>query len=142
MVNRVRCFLERFLLAVGFVMIPVLAHSSTYYVDITGSDNNTCAQAQNPGTPKRTINAALNCLGTAAGAGAGHTVQVAPGTYVETIDNNLPGGASWSAPFTLEAATIGTVTLQPPPGALRCMLIARATSQYAIISGIVCDGVN
>ena len=119
-----------------------VGEAATYYVATTGSDSNTCVQAQSPSTPKQTINAALNCLGTAAGAGAGHTVQVAPGTYAETIDNNLPGGTSWSAPFTLEAATIGTVTLQPPPGALRCMLIARATSQYAIISGIVCDGVN
>ena len=132
----------RVLLALGFVLIPALAHSTTYYVATTGSDSNTCTQAQNPGTPKRTINAALNCLGTAAYAGAGHTVQVAAGTYVETINNNLPGGSSWSAPFTLEAATIGTVTLQPPVGAGRCMTIAAAGSQYAIISGLVCDGSN
>src|SRR6266568_2449772 len=142
MVKKVQCFLKRLLIATCFVIVPALAHSTTYYANVTGSDNNTCTQAQNSSTPKRTINAALNCLGTAAGAGAGHTVQVAPGTYVEAINNNLPGGTSWSAPFTLKATTIGTVTLQPPPGALRCMLIARATSQYAIISGIVCDGVN
>src|SRR5437016_10620723 len=132
----------RVLLALGFVLIPALAHSTTYYVATTGSDSNTCTQAQNPSTPKRTINAALNCLGTAAYAGAGHTVQVAAGTYVETINNNLPGGSSWSAPFTLEAATIGTVTLQPPVGAGRCMTIAAAGSQYAIINGLVCDGSN
>src|SRR5438552_8218292 len=114
MVNRVRCFLWPLLLAIGFVLIPALAHSTTYYVATTGSDTNTCTQAQDSSTPKRTVNAALNCLGTAAGAGAGHTVQVAPGTYVETIDNNLPGGTSWDAPFTLKAAAIGTATLQPP----------------------------
>src|SRR6266511_5961513 len=121
------------------VLSAQVGQAATYYVATTGSDSNTCAQAQTPNTPKQTINAALNCLGTAAYAGAGHTVQVAAGTYVETLNNNLPGGTSWSAPFTLEAATIGAVTIQPPSGALYCMLIARATSQYAIISGLVCD---
>ncbi len=56
------------------------SEAATYYVATTGSDSNTCMQAQGPSTPKRTINAALNCLGTATGAGAGHTVQVAAGT--------------------------------------------------------------
>src|SRR2546427_2036876 len=128
MANRARRFLTRFLTAAGFVLIPVLAHSSTYYVAPTGSDSNTCGQAQNPSMPKQTINAALNCLGTAAGAGAGHAVRVAPGTYIETIENTLPGGTSWRAPFTLEAAVIGAVTIQPPPGAERCLTSARATS--------------
>ena len=71
-----------------------VGEAATYYVATTGSDSNTCVQAQSPSTPKQTINAALECLGTAAGAGAGHTVQVASGTYAETIDNNLPGGTS------------------------------------------------
>src|SRR5947208_2580033 len=119
-----------------------VGEAATYYVATAGSDSNTCVQAQSPSTPKQTINAALNCLGTAAGAGAGHTVQVAPGTYTETIDNNLPGGTSWSAPFTLKATAIGTVTLRPPVGAEGCITIARPTSKYAIISGFVCDGVN
>src|SRR5881296_3167391 len=125
-------------LGVGVLRAGV-GEAATYYVATTGSDSSTCTQAQNPSTPKRTINAALNCLGTAAYAGAGHTVEVAAGTYVETINNNLPGGSSWSAPFTLKAATLGTVTLQPPSGAPGCMLIARATSKYAIISGMICD---
>src|SRR2546425_7729540 len=112
MAHRARRFLKQLLTAIGFVMIPALGHSATYYASTTGSDNYTCTQAQNSSTPKRTINAALNCLGTAAGAGAGHTVQVAPGTYSETIYYNLPGGTSWGAPFTLKATAIGTVTLR------------------------------
>ncbi|TMA51589.1 MAG: right-handed parallel beta-helix repeat-containing protein, partial [Deltaproteobacteria bacterium] len=142
MVKRIQCVLKRVLTATCFVLIPALGHSATYYASTTGSDNNTCTQAQNSSTPKRTINATLNCLGTAAGAGAGHTVQVAPGTYNETIYYNLPGGTSWSAPFTLKATAIGTVTLRPPVGAESCITIARPTSKYAIISGFVCDGVN
>src|SRR5436309_9448306 len=128
-------------LSVGVLRAGV-GEAATYYVATTGSDSSTCTQAQNPSTPKRTINAALNCLGTAAGAGAGHTVEVAAGTYTETINNNLPGGSSWSAPFTLEAAAIGTVIIQPLVGAARCMLIAAAGSQYAVVSGLVCDVVN
>jgi len=124
------------------VLSARVGEAATYYVATTGSDGNTCTQVQNPSTPKRTINAALNCLGTAAYAGAGHTVEVAAGTYTETINNNLPGGSSWSAPFTLAAAATGTVIIQPPVGAARCMLIAAAGSQYAVVSGLVCDGVN
>src|SRR5439155_5776676 len=124
------------------VLSARVGEAATYYVAVTGSDSNTCTQVPNPSTPKRTINAALNCLGTAAYAGAGHTVEVAAGTYTETIDNNLPGGSSWSAPFTLKAATLGTVTLQPPVGAARCLLMAAAGSQYALINGLVCNGVN
>ena len=142
MVKRIQGVLKRVLTATCFVLIPALGHSATYYASTTGSDNNTCTQAQNSSTPKRTINAALNCLGTAAGAGAGHTVQVAPGTYNETIYYNLPGGTSWSAPFTLKATAIGTVTLRPPVGAESCITIARPASKYAILSGFVCDGVN
>src|SRR5438093_6589152 len=125
MATKARRFLTRFFMAVGFVLIPVLAHSSTYYVATSGSDSNTCRQAQDRSTPKQTINAALDCLGTAAGAGAGHTVEVAPGTYAETVNNTLPGGTSWSALFTLKATAIGTVTIQPPSGAERCLTIAR-----------------
>src|SRR5437667_9605250 len=128
-------------LSVGVLRAGV-GEAATYYVATTGSDNNTCTQAQNPSTPKRTINAALNCLGTALGAGAGHTVQVEAGTYAEMINNTLPGGTSWSAPFTLKAAAVGATTIQPPVGAAQCLLIARATSQYALLSGLVCDGVN
>src|SRR2546422_5890340 len=124
------------------VLSARVGEAATYYVATTGNDSNTCTQVQNPSTPKRTINAALNCLGTAAYAGAGHTVEVAAGTYTETINNNLPGGSSWSAPFTLTAAALGTVIIQPPVGAARCLLIAAAGSQYAILSGLVCDGVN
>src|SRR5438046_4485975 len=109
-----------------------VGEAATYYVATAGSDSNTCVQAQSPSTPKQTINAALNCLGTAAGAGADHTVQVAPGTYVETIDNNLPGGTSWDAPFTLTATTLGTVTLQPPTGTDRCLTIPPSTRKYAL----------
>src|SRR5438034_5285526 len=124
------------------VLSARVGEAATYYVAVTGSDSNTCTQVQNPSTPKRTINAALNCLGTAAYAGAGHTVEVAAGTYTETINNDLPGGSSWSAPLTLTAAALGTVIIQPPVGAARCLLIAAAGSQYAILSGLGCDGVN
>ena len=71
-------------LSVGVLRAGV-GEAATYYVATTGSDSSTCTQAQNLSMPKRTINAALNCLGTAAGAGASHTVQVAAGTYAETL---------------------------------------------------------
>src|SRR5438552_5511183 len=140
-VQSISSLLYGVVLSVG-VLSARVGEAATYYVATTGSDGNTCTQVQNPSTPKRTINAALNCLGTAAYAGAGHTVEVAAGTYTETINNNLPGGSSWSAPFTLAAAATGTVIIQPPVEPARCLLIAAAGSQYAVVSGLVCDGVN
>src|SRR2546426_9896505 len=50
-----------------------VGEAATYYVATTGSDSNTRVQAQTPSTPKQTINAALDRLGTAADPGAGAT---------------------------------------------------------------------
>ena len=98
----------RGVLALLACLVAVPAGATTWYVNVTGSDANSCAQAQGVATPKRTINAALVCVGGGAGAGANDVVEVAAGTYTEVLDNNVstvwPSGTSWAAPFTLRAA--------------------------------------
>src|SRR5215467_8695047 len=89
--------------------MTAMASSSTsstanYYVGKNGSDSYSCSQAGNSSTPKLTINAALSCVGTSQGAGANQIVEVAAGTYNESIfSGNFPSGTSWNAPFTLRA---------------------------------------
>jgi hypothetical protein len=64
---------------------------TTYYVATTGNDATTCAQATNPATPKRTIQAGVNCA-----TSAGDIVDVMGGTYTEeiTISGHSRDGAA------------------------------------------------
>jgi len=66
-----------------------VAHASTYYVSKSGSDNNSCAQAQSVSTSKLTFIAGVGCLS------AGDTVLVRGGTYDERM-RSAPSGTSWS----------------------------------------------
>lgn len=119
-----------------------ISQAATYYVAKTGSDSNSCTQARNSATPKLTITSALSCIGVADGAGAGYTVEVAAGTYNETFDNNIPGGTSWDAPFTLRAAPGASVTIRPNSGAVRVFSLYRNETRYTIIDGFILDGIN
>jgi hypothetical protein len=76
------------LLVLATLASAVAAQAATYYVATTGSNSNTCAQAQNPSTPKQTISAGISCL-----AGS-DTLIVKAGTYPgQTIQNVPPGSA-------------------------------------------------
>lgn len=127
-------------LIIGF-SIPASVGATTWYVAKTGSDSNSCTQAQNSSTPRLTIAAGLNCIGIAAGAGAGHIVQIAAGTYVESLQNNLPSGTSWSAPFTLQAKTGDIVTIQASAAQYNFWIYG-TKSMYLIVQGFVFDGSN
>lgn len=62
------------------VAAPAPDWARTYYVDsVTGSNNNSCAQAQNPATPKRTVPGVLAC-----NPAAGQTVMFR-GTFSDPI---------------------------------------------------------
>jgi hypothetical protein len=76
----------------AFLVVP--AQAVTYYVATTGSNGNTCIQAQNQNTPKQTIPAGVACLVS------GDTLIVKAGTYtlsgtgVGMIQNPPAGTAS------------------------------------------------
>lgn len=125
---------------IGSVLRPHAATAATYHVAKTGSDANSCVQAQNSSTAKLTIGAGLACIGTAAGAGAGHTVEVAAGTYTEAIRNSLPSGTSWSSPFTLKVKAGDVVTIRATDESN--IYQTAGSSLWTIISGFVLDGTN
>jgi hypothetical protein len=135
----VKQFIIAFIFTLGFV---AGSDAATFYVAKTGTDSNSCAQAQNSNTPKSTIPAALACIGTALGAGAGHTVEVAAGTYTEYIgDDKIPSGTSWNSPFTLKAKSSDIVIIKPT-GELIIRWTNYNTSQFAIIQGLRFDSAN
>lgn len=113
---------------------------NVYHVGKNGSDSYSCTQALSSSTPKLTINAALACIGTTAGAGSGQIVEVGTGTYTEAINNNLPKGSSWSAPFTLRANPGDTVTMRATDE--HNVYLSDGGAKYAIIQGFVLDGTN
>jgi Right handed beta helix region len=124
----------------GFILgcvAPASAGATAWYVAQTGSDSYSCTQAQNPSTPKATIRGGLACVGTAAGAGAGHTVQVANGTYAETI-STWPSGAQGN-PFTLKSATLRGAIIRPGSGSNQILFL---NSNYVTVDGFVIDGTN
>ena len=106
---------------------------ATWHVAPNGSNGNRCAQAENPATPKQTIAAALACVGA---AGAGHTVQVASGTYAESL-SSWPSGVEGN-PFTLRSLTPLGAVIKPGSGSR----VLDVSASYITIDGFVLDGSN
>jgi|SRR5688572_5002985 len=97
------------MLVVSFGVLK--ANAATWFVATTGSDSFSCSQAQSATTPKRTIIAALACVGAAGTeAGAGDTVQVAAGSYSESIVDRIPSGSGPGMEFTLKCESVRTCT--------------------------------
>jgi hypothetical protein len=77
--------------------------TAVVFVDVAaGSDNNTGSQS----SPFKTINKALSVAGTNNQSGTGTKINVNPGIYREKLSFPTP---TTSSPFTLQAATAGTV---------------------------------
>ena len=102
------------------------ARAATIYVNgTTGNNANTCLQAQNPNTPKKTIGRGILPQNPVEGgiqcAEAGDTVMVAPGTYAEQVESKRDGiGPSpalpQGAPIKIVSATPLAAVIQPPAG--------------------------
>lgn len=123
-------------LITALLAVASTALADVYYVAKTGDDAHTCIEAKNVGTSKLTIKAALSCVGTTPGAGAGHSVVVKEGTYAEAIVSNIPTGTSWDAPFTLTASPGEVVTLKPVD--IRALYLSGV--EYFVFSGFRIDG--
>jgi hypothetical protein len=114
----------------------------SYYVAKTGSDSNTCAQAQNQSNPKLTIAAAFGCLQS------GDTLNVSGGTYNESIGaDQIRGrsGTSWSNPTTIQSYNnekviiSGLTTCGVPLGEPIRYFVFRGLSMTAQVSLARCD---
>lgn len=118
------------------------AEATTWYVRKGGLDANGCTNAQTDTdkTALLTINAALTCARNA--GGAGNTVTVHVGTYVESIDSasaSFPYGGSWGSPFTLQAYTGETVTIKTNSNNFNLRIFSD-NPLYAIVQGFIFDG--
>jgi Periplasmic copper-binding protein (NosD) len=118
-------FVTTFVLVVATLTLT-LSHSTAvsletgnvYYVGKTGSNSNTCSQAQNPATPKQTITGSsggISCLSS------GDTLIINAGTYNEPYFNvrpgqpDIPGGTGPSNMTVIKGEGVG-VTIWKPKG--------------------------
>jgi parallel beta-helix repeat protein len=108
------------------------ATGTSYYVSRTGSDSNVGTLA----APFRTIKHAVSFLHP------GDTLYIRGGTYAESLQDAIPGGASWTSPVTVAAYPDETVILKPTAGTSRVLMFSTSASKYVIVSGLVLDGVN
>jgi hypothetical protein len=84
----------------------------------------------------------MACIGISPGAGAGKIVEIAAGTYAESITNNLPSGTSWSAPFTLRARSGDVVTIRANAQSNVYIYLPTSLAFFSIIQGFIFDGIN
>jgi parallel beta-helix repeat protein len=118
--------------------ISISSEAATYYVSQSGSDTRSCANAQNIGTPKRTIAAGVACLAP------GDTLYIRGGTYgtsEDVIDSSrftVPSGTSWSNPVTIAGYPDEDVILQPPNNTHAVLLTTGAPS-YVIVRDLILD---
>jgi hypothetical protein len=111
-----------------------------YYVAKTGSDSNSCTQAQNQSTPKLTVAAGISCLSS------GDTLNIKAGTYTERIgQSTIPSGISYSGATTIQGSGSDIVVLQPGPGpsivGWGTPPVGRAF-RYIIFKNLILDGTN
>ncbi|GEM_PF-3025177 len=93
--NRMISFVA-LLIFVGF-LATTYAYAATYYVNaVSGNDSNSLAQAQNPATPWKTIQKAVNTMV------AGDTCMVFPGNYNVRVTISRSGNSS--SPITFQAS--------------------------------------
>ena len=116
----------------------------TYHVSKSGNDTNTCVQAQNPATPRLTVNQGLACLA------GGDTLVIGDGVYSEHIGDTPsetpgavrpPAGLSWEQPTVIKAVHPRKATLNKPQAHVNYVVfLAHMSTQYISIEGLTLDG--
>jgi Right handed beta helix region len=130
----------RWLLLICLIwLVPARAHSAIYYVAKTGSNSNSCNQAQSVSTPKLTIGAALACLS------GSDTLIINAGVYAEAIINTIPSGTSTSNRTRVLGLNGARWTLQPSSTS-QCFNDAGALylkdKNFIEIADMIADGKN
>lgn len=129
----------------GCVIVAVLmasvieARATTYFVNKSGSDANSCATAQSDGaSAKLTIGSGLSC----ATAANGDIVSVGDGVYVEqVVSSQLVAGTTFANAMTLKSTNLRGATLRPS-GTSDVLDIDCNTEHHVIFDGLVLDAVN
>lgn len=129
------------LLVLGSLLwvVPVEA-GVTRWVSTTGSDSNTCVQAQTQATAKLTISAGITCMTPS----NGDVLIITAGTYTDlrsVFDGGvtLPSGTSYANAATIRANTGDNVILQTTSG---WPMLHIATVSYLILEDLIADGTN
>lgn len=108
------------------------AWAATYYVSKSGSDANSCVQAQKISTPKLTINGGIGCMS------GGDTLEIRNGTFVEFVRDIVPSGVSESQNTTIKNYSNEKVTVEPPSAGERLFWIGGG-KKYITIDGLIFD---
>jgi len=113
-------------------------HATTWYVNKSGSDGNSCVTAQSPtdANAKLTIAAGIACA-----SGGGDVVSVGDGTYVENLISGWKAGTTFSNKFQLLAKNSRGAIIRPASGNWVLQFTGSAT-KYIEINGFVLDGTN
>jgi len=111
------------------------------YLRKTGSDSNTCLDAEDPapGKAKLTLSGAqgaLSCMTT-----AGKILYIGAGTYSEhirTLDTPITGGTSWANPTVIQALGTDVVTIRAitPNNAI----LYWTMGSYVVFRNLIFDG--
>src|SRR5438552_771118 len=125
--------MKRLLTALFFTLVPALAHSATYYVATSGSNLNTCTQAQSVGTAKLSIAAGLACLA------GGDTLTIKAGTYTESVAYHaIPAGTA-SARTMVQGAPGETITIKPNSGNAQEDVFTIYDRDYITLDNLIID---
>jgi hypothetical protein len=115
-------------------LTTAVSEAATYYVAKTGSNSNTCAQAQSQSTPKLTVGAGASCLL------GGDTLYIKAGTYSEPYNGiKLPSGISWAGATIISNFGTDVVTFQSSGNPFSTFGYALS---YVIFNGFIYDGVG
>src|ERR1041385_1577267 len=125
----------RLCLVILFATAPTLADASTFYVAKTGTDSNSCRQAQSASRPRLTIKAGLACLASA------DTLVIKAGTYAEGIQHDaIPSGKSDTQRTIVRAAAGESVVIN---GANSFgMPVTIYDRSYVTLDGLTIDAAN
>jgi hypothetical protein len=125
-----------YLLLIAFsVSLHVNSYAATYFVAKTGSNNNSCSQAQSQTTPRLTIASGISCLA------AGDTLMIGAGTYSEGISgDSIANGASWSNTTKIKGAGVASTRITIPSGGHGISFFN--AKQYIEFSDFELDGNN
>jgi parallel beta-helix repeat protein len=114
-------------------------YAATYYVSKSGSNSNSCATAQSPGSNARlTIGAGAACLSS------GDTLLIQAGTYAENMIGSPEGSFPWQSgtvnQYTRYARYQNDTVIVRPSGGGRVLYMNGP--QYITIDGLVLDGTS
>lgn len=85
-----------------------------------------------------TIGAGEDLAAAASRLRPGDTLQLGGGTYTQGLINAIPGGSSWSAPVTIEAAP-GARPILRPRGGTSVIWFGDASQRYIVLKNLVID---